>query len=226
MRVASLCCSSPLDGTVKTLNATFWGEIQWVFLPLSWWCGMCLQTSGGWAPTTRFFSALVSFSFLIKRAGIAKNQRSVICSLNQIRSLFFWLQYIWSWILYWIVFNLIHWHLIFISSLVCIPHNLISFSFCDNSFFILFKYFFLIFFLYSIPNYFGWLRIWHCYLFKFAFYGVTPHNLYHEFWRIDRVDFDLLMSFFKIIFFEFHPSIFGLLKIGIFFLTFVSLGLS
>jgi hypothetical protein len=25
------------------------------------------------------------------------------------------------------------------------------------------------------------------------------------------------MSFFKIIFFEFHPSIFGLLKIGIFF---------
>jgi hypothetical protein len=41
--------------------------------------------------------------------------------------------------------------------------------------------------------------------------------LYHEFWRIDRVDFNLLMSFFKIIFFEFHPSIFGLLKIGIFF---------
>jgi hypothetical protein len=41
------------------------------------------------------------------------------------------------------------------------------------------------------------LRIWHYYFSRFVFYGVIrPHDLCHEFWRLDRFGFDLFKSFF------------------------------
>jgi hypothetical protein len=49
----------------------------------------------------------------------------------------------------------------------------------------------LLFFFKFTPDYFGWLGILHCYFFMFDFYVVTwPHDLYHKFWRLDRVSFN------------------------------------
>jgi len=98
-------------------------------------------------------------------------------------------------------FNFISRHLIFILSLIVIifivvfflsfffnwklffnifPHNLISFFLCQIRsslssilfFFLLYPFFCWIFFFNFIHNYFGWLGIWHCCFFRFAFYDI------------------------------------------------------
>ena len=101
------------------------------------------------------------------------------------RSSFFWLLFVvvvilfldWNWFL---ISSLMIWFcFIFVSKLVV---------FLFKSTF--FKSLLLFFFKFT-PDYFGWLGILHCYFFRFDFYVVTwPHDLYHKFWRLDRVSFN------------------------------------
>jgi hypothetical protein len=92
--------------------------------PSRWW-GACAKTARGGA-TTWVFSLPPSFSSLLleNRVAIVKNQKNLlVCLLSQIRFSFYWLQYIWPWIIYWVnlfFFYFIISHLIFISDLVLI----------------------------------------------------------------------------------------------------------
>ena len=88
--------------------------------------------------------------------------------------------------------------------------NLVIILFKSIFFFFLIPFFCWIYFFNFILNYFGWVRIWYKYFFGFAFYVVIqPHDPCYKFWRLNWVGF----SFF-LIFYLFHPSSSGSLKIG------------
>jgi len=78
--------------------------------PSQWW-GACAKTARGGA-TTWVFSLPPSFSSLLLEncVAIVKNQKNLsVCLLSQIRFSFYWLQYIWPWIIYWVnLFFLFH----------------------------------------------------------------------------------------------------------------------
>ena len=74
------------------------------------WRSACCQKTDSWAPTTCFFFPSCFLSLLLEKYANhckKKNKRSmVICLLSSIRSSFFLLQCIWSWIIYWIFFSI------------------------------------------------------------------------------------------------------------------------
>ena len=122
---------------------------------LSWRCGSCLWTRGGWAPLARFSPPVFSFPFLKNALGLRKVKEVqpfvhwIKLDSRFFHSNIFGFEFF---IVFTLFFNIIIWHLIFILNLALVILIFIFFIYFFNWNWFLISFLIVWFHLFSLSN--------------------------------------------------------------------------